>query len=100
MRNYQVGDIVYYMYRYSSTFPVFFKVTKVSDKSVWVTEVDKAHTNITPGYASYDCSPVPEREIGRNRRVSIRPNGYAYIKAYYTERLEPWDGTVISGYSD
>ena len=97
---YKPGDIVYYMYQYSSRFPVFYKVDRVSDRSVWVTPIGK-YMSGTMGGGSYQTVPAVDRIDGRTKRVSIRPNGYAYITYYgHLERLDVWNGSPINCYSD
>lgn len=97
---YKPGDIVYYEYAYSSRFPVFYQITKVTDKSVFVAPIDKIRYGYTLGGGSYQAIPDASKP-GRVKRLSIRPNGYAYITYYgHLERLDIWNGSPISCYSD
>ena len=98
---YTPGQIVFYMYNFNSCFPVFYKVTKITAKSIYIVEIGKSYGNIAPGFSSYDCAPDPDRITGRERRVLVQPDGYGYINYYgYRFALEAWKGSPISGYSD
>lgn len=97
---YKPGDIVYYMYTYSSRFPVFYQVTKVTDKSVFVAPIGRYNYGYTLGGGSYQVVPAVNNP-GPARRLSIRPNGYAYITYYgHLERLDIWNGSPINCFSD
>lgn len=98
---YSAYQIVYYMYQYSSCFPVFYQVVRTSDKSVWVTPIGKMNYNYSPGGGSYKTEPSPGSIQGKTKRLSIRPDGYAYITYYgHLQRLDIWDGKPVDCFSD
>ena len=97
---YQANEVVFYMYQYSSRFPVFYQVTKVTEKSICVAPIDKIRYGYTMGGGSYQAIPDASKP-GRVRRLSIRPDGYAYITYYgHLQRLDAWDGCPVDCFSD
>ena len=98
---YQANDVVFYMYHYSSCFPVFYYVERVTDKSVYVIPLNKYNYGYTLGGGSYQAVPDVEHIAGRSKRLSIRPDGYAYITYYgHLQRLDIWDGKPVDCFSD
>ena len=98
---YQANDVVFYMYQYSSRFPVFYRVDRVTEKSIYITAVSKYNFGYTLGGGSYKAIPNLDRIEGRSKRLSIRPDGYAYITYYgHLERLEVWSGSPVDCFSD
>lgn len=98
---YQANDIVFYTYHYSSCFPVFYRVERVTEKSIYVTAIGKKNYNYSPGGGSYQATPDQDAIQGKTKRLSIRPNGYAYITYYgHLERLDIWDGSPVGCFSD
>jgi len=98
---YKEGDIVYWMYCYSGTFPSFYKVIKVGPRSIWVSRMGSKHSNVTMGYGSYDAVPDESNVSDKVKRISLRPNGMAYITYYgHKQVLNVWTGKPISCMSD
>lgn len=94
--NYKKGDIVFWMYRYCGEFPEFYKVTKVSEKSIWVCKIDSKNANIEAGFSSYDKVPNEDSIVGKERRLSKHEDGSAYVDYYgRKQRLHIWDGKPI-----
>jgi hypothetical protein len=98
---YKEGDIVYWMYCYSGVFPNFYKVIKVGPRSIWVSRMGSKHSNVTMGYGSYDAVPDESNVSDKVKRISLRPNGVAYVTYYgHKESLNVWTGKPINCMSD
>ena len=98
---YKAGDVVYWMYNYSSSFPKFYKVIKVGPKSIWISGMGSKRSNATMGWGSWNAVPDENSISDRVRRISLRPNGRAYVTyCGYREELYVWDGNPISCMSD
>lgn len=100
---YKVGQIVYWMYNYSSVFPNFYKIVKTSEKSIWVVGLESNRSDMGIGYSEYKSSPV-DIEIDDNtkgKRIQLDKDGNAYFKYYgHYKRLCVWEGNDIQCYSD
>lgn len=96
------GDIVYWMYSYSSVYPCFYMVTKVGPKSIWIERVRTKRKCTTQGWGTWTCVPDVNDTEGKVQRVAISPNGKAYFRycGRYHELLMKWDGKPIEGLSD
>jgi hypothetical protein len=102
---YKVGDIVYYMYNFSGSFPVFFEVTSLTKCCIKVRPLNKKFLNTSAGFGSFDCVPDLDTVINpasgrRGGLLHVCPDGFAYSN-YYGHRfaLRHWDGVPVSGFS-
>ena len=98
---YRVGDIVYYMYNFSGSFPVFFVVTGLTKCCIKVRPLKNKYINIGAGFGTFDAVPDTWSNFdGPSKLINIRPDGFGYASYYsYRFALRHWDGKPISGYS-
>jgi len=98
---YKEGDIVYWIYAYSSVFPNFYKVVKVGPKSIWIAKMGSKRDNVTMGYGSWTAVPDESNVSDKVKRIALRPNGKAYINYVgHKQSLEVWKGNPINCTSD
>lgn len=100
--SYKVGDIVYYMYNLSGSFPVFFEVTGLTRCCIKVRPLKKKYINISAGFSTFDAVPDTWSALGEpSKLINIRPDGFAYVSYYsYRFALRHWDGVPVSGFSN
>lgn len=100
---YKVNDIIYWVYAYSSVFPNFYKVTKVTEQSIFVVPVPTIHTGITAGFASSLCTPDTDHDTTNQKpkRIARSKDGNYYFKyCGYKQNLHLWTGEKIASHSD
>lgn len=98
---YEVGDILHYQFRYSASFPIFYKVNKVSAKSVVVQEIGKKMFENLDGYGQWGTE-VPDVNVvrGRERRCKIGDDGRVLVNSQYRSWANLWDGKPKEYYGD
>ena len=97
---YQVGDIVYWMYTYSSVFPKFFKVVRKTKSFIVLVNVGDTVTSGAKNSISYTVRPNLDKIGTEERRAKIGKDGYARIKEYRYETLRVWNGNDIECHCD
>ena len=102
-RPYAVGDVVYYVYNLSGSFPVFYQVTAVTKCCIKVRPLEKKYINVSAGFGSFDCVPdmeTPVKAYKRGGLLRVMPDGFARVSYYsYKFALRHWDGRPVSGFS-
>ena len=99
----KVGDIIVYVYHYNARYPEFARVTKATDKSVWLEKLGKkwlSHDGYGQnGYRVPDFD-APAKSFNRCFRIKKRPNGEEWVKVdtYCYGCL--WDGKPEDEYTD
>ena len=98
---YKVGDIVFYMYNFSGSFPVFFTVTGKTKTCIKVKPLKNKYINIGAGFGTFDAVPDTWSNFNSpSKLIHVRPDGFAYASCSgYRFALRKWDGVPISGYS-
>lgn len=97
---YTVGDVVYFMYNLSGSFPVFFEVTGVTKCCIKVRPLKNIYSRVSLGFGSADCVPdlsTPASPARRGGLLHVMPDGFAYA-SYYSHRfaLRHWDGVPVA----
>jgi hypothetical protein len=68
---FKVGDILYDSWGYEQTNIDFFQVTKVSDKSVWITPIAQEQVPNTQGHASANVRPIKDKFVGEEQHKPL-----------------------------
>lgn len=98
--NLNVGDIVYGMWHYSMHYPVFFKVTKVSDKRAKAVRLFGKMVKPTDGGYGQQGYEIPDehRQWGEDEHI-IREGKHGLETGSYQRcnhySLEKWNGEPI-----
>lgn len=96
---YKVGDIVYYMYNFSGSFPVFYEVIGLTKCCIRVRPMKKKYLSVSAGFGGFSCVPDSE-PAGRAGLLHVASDGFAYATYYsYRFALRHWDGNPVSGFS-
>lgn len=98
---YKVGDIVFHMYNFSGSFPVFFEVTGVTKCCIKICPLTNKYINIGAGFSSFDAVPDTWSGMGKKSKLhKVAEDGFAYV-AYHGHKfaLRHWDGVPVSGFS-
>lgn len=101
---FKVGDILHHQYRYTASFPEFFKVTKITQKCVWVIRLGSIMVVNGDGYGQSGMKmPDIYDTWGKEKKCSIR-HSYHGVGALVDSRLESvatlWDGKPKEFYGD
>lgn len=94
----KVGDILYGMWRYSMTFPEWFRIVKVTDKQARAVRLRSRMAQATDGGYGQQGYEMPDLEHQMERREHIvRKNQYGLCTGskYDYLHLEKWDGQPI-----
>lgn len=95
----KVGDILYGMWHYSMTYPVWFRVTKVTDKRATAVRLGSKMQRATDGGYNQQGYEVPDeyavRDGGKLHMIRETKYGLATGSKYDYFHLEKWDGKPI-----
>jgi len=99
----KVGDILVYSYNYNACYPHFVRVTRTTEKSVWLEEIPKKwieHDGFGQnGERMPDFSKDPIPMKGSFRIKNSKVLGHEYVKV--DGRIAtPWNGMSVSEYTD
>lgn len=93
---FKAGDILHYQFHYSMSFPMFFKVTRVSPKCVWVVELGKTIAENRDGYGQEGTEIPDESAIwSKEKRCALRESWRgvgALVDSYSGYVATLWDG--------
>ena len=99
----QVGTILSGAYSYSARIPVFFRVVRLTDKTVWLEQLNKFIVD-DDGYGQNgSCMPdlvAPGKLIEKGFRIKRRSNGTIMVKYDIGCWLYVWDYKPEIFYSD
>lgn len=100
-RPYKVGDIVYHMYNFSGSFPVFYEVTGLTKCCIKIRPLKNKYINVGAGFGSFDAVPDIWSGMGKaSKLLNVRPDGFAYaLLNDHRFALRHWDGVPVSGFS-
>lgn len=93
----KVGDILYGMWHYSMHYPVWFRVTKVTDKQARAVRLYSRLVQATDGGYGQQGYEAPDENREREGVHIIRKTKYGLATGskYNYFRLEHWDGNPI-----
>lgn len=100
MEGLKVGDILYGMWHYSMHYPVWFKVTKVTEKRATAIRLKSVMARPTDGGYGQQGYEVPGDEplwCDRGKQYQIRKTEYGLATGskYDYFKLNKWDGQPI-----
>ena len=98
MEDIKVGDILYGMWYYSMVFPVWFRVTKVTDKQAKAERLASQLVRATDGGYGQQGYEVPnESRLADNKVHVVREDKYGLCTGsrYNYFHLEKWNGRPI-----
>lgn len=91
------GDILVSRYEYNSVHYNFYIVTKVSEKSIWMLELQKKHLGRMNNYGETLVTavnkPAHDAQVIRKLKNGSMMIGYAYLRGI-------WDGKPLTEMSD
>ena len=94
----KVGDILQGMWHYSMHYPVWFRITKVTDKTAKAERLGSRMVRPTDGgYGQQGYEMPDETRVMERREHIIRKNEYGLCTGskYDYFHLEHWDGKAI-----
>lgn len=94
---FKVGDILHHQYRYQASFPQFYKVVKVSPKSVVVVRLGNRMVANHDGYGQAGLEVPDELSIREKERRCVLKriaNGEVgvLVDSYSVDIAKKWDG--------
>lgn len=99
----KVGDIIVYAHHYSARYPNFARVTKATEKTVWLEKLGKKWTTHDGygqnGYRVPDFD-APTTPMKRSFRIKKNLNGEEYFKIDSYCYGYIWDGKPEDEYTD
>lgn len=102
---FKIGDILHHQYRYQASFPQFYKVVKVSPKSVVVVRLGNRMVANHDGYGQAGLEVPDELSIREKERRCVlkrKSNGEigALVDSYCGYIAKKWDGKPKEFYGD
>jgi len=99
----KVGDILVYSYNYNACYPHFVRVTRATEKSVWLEEIPKkwiTHDGFGQNgerMPDFTKKPIPMKGSFRIKKRNVLNYEYVKVDGYIAT---PWDGKSVSEYTD
>lgn len=97
--NFKIGDILHHSWGYDQTNADFYQVLRVTDKSVWIAQLETTET--CDGMLCGKAQPIPGKTRILNT-AGLRHVPYLYGDKWlvkindYTAGAELWNGELIS----
>jgi len=101
--DFKTGDILHHSWGYDQTNADFYQVLRVSDKSIWIVQIESTET--VDGYLCGKAQPISGKTTGKVlRKVPYQyGSNYEYYQDKwfvrindYTAGAERWNGELIS----